>query len=244
MRGMALVVIRSRRVLLALSMVSAVAASSLARAEPSTTEPPKPAPVPNKGRRTVDEPTEIEVLNFVDEVERDPQALAVGLSAGLGMLATKGSSSARAAANFAFTFDFGLGPGGARVPWSIEPFAAFSITPATFNSDVQQFPDRFTELGARLVYRGNSGLFAERFVAVGLGLVWTSWGTCSEPAPALCDNRHDLAPTALVDLGLGIQEWVVRGARYGFEVLTPVEVSKHPGFGLFAAFYGQLGLGR
>ena len=239
---MPFVVSRVRRITFAFAVATSVAASSLARAEPSTTEQPPPSPA--KGRRTVTEPTEIEVLNFVDEVERDPQSLAVGLSGGLGMLATKGSSSARAAANFAFTFDIGLGPGGARVPWSIEPFAAFSITPATFNSDIQAFPDRFTELGARFVYRGNAGLLEGRFLAVGLGLVWTSWGSCSQPAPALCDNRHDLTPAGLVDLGFGIHEWTARTARYGFELLTPVEVSKHPGFAVFGAFYAQLGLGR
>ena len=89
----------SCRILFTAALATFVAASSLARAEPSTTEPPK------KGRRTVEEPTVIEVLNFVDEVEPDPQAFAVGLSAGLGVLATKGSDRVVPGANFAFTFD-------------------------------------------------------------------------------------------------------------------------------------------
>jgi hypothetical protein len=234
-----------RAVVFAAALAS-VAASSLAPADegtpttPTTTSTTEP---PRKGRRTADEPTEIEVLNFVDEHERDPQAYAVGLSVGIGGISTKGSARVVPAAAFAFTFDFGLGPGGARVPWSLEPFAAFAITPASFDSDVRKYPDRFTELGTRLVYRG-SGALEGRFLSLGLGLVWTSFGDCPRPQPERCDLHGNLVPAFLVDLGVGVVEWQVRGARYGFGVAGPIELSKYPGGGVFGFFYGQLGLGR
>lgn len=223
----------------------ATSSPSAAASTSSSTEPPR------KGRKVVTEPTEVELIDLTGEVDPDPQRYAVGVEAGASLLYTHGSGAPVGAGAFAATFAFGLGPGGARVPWSIEAFAGFSVTRAALDSAVRTFPDRFTEIGARLVYRGDHGLLEQRWLAVGAGLVWSSYGTCStgsalDPSTGnvTCIDAHSISPGALLDLGVGMQEWTSRSARYGIAVRAPFELSAHWGFAAMATFYAQLGLGR
>ena len=206
-------------------------------------------------RRHHDAPVEVQIIDLTDGPEPDPQALAIGVSGGVAGLRTRGSSGVTAAADFSFTFDVGLGAGGARVPWSLQAFASFAITRATLSSDVQVFPDRWTEIGVRAVYRGapGSGLLDGRWLSLGLGGVWTSWGSCGQGSDLVvmdpingpvCTSRHELAPAGLIDVGVGVQEWSTRFARYGFGVRAPFELSSHWGWGAVAFFYAQLGFGR
>ncbi|GAC1393709.1 MAG: hypothetical protein NVSMB47_01480 [Polyangiales bacterium] len=196
----------------------------------------------------------MELIDLTDGPQPDPLAMAVGLTGGLAGFHTRGSQGVSAAADFSFTFEAGLGPGGARAPWSVQAFVSFAITRASLASDVQVFPDRWTEVGVRAIYRGmpGSGLLDGRWLSLGLGAVWTGWGTCAhgselaalQAAGAPACTAVDIAPGGLIDVGVGVQEWSTRFARYGFGVRAPFELSSHWGWGAVAFFYAQLGLGR
>lgn len=212
------------------------------------------APAPAHRRRH-EEPVEVELIDLTDGPQPDPQALAVGLTAGPAVFHTRGSQGVSAAADFSFTFEAGLGPGGARAPWSVQAFVSFAVTRASLASDVQVFPDRWTEVGVRAIYRGipGSGLLDGRWLSLGLGAVWTSWGSCEAGSDLVvvnslgfveCTSRHEIAPGGLIDVGVGLQEWSTRFARYGFGVRAPFELTSHWGWGAVAFFYAQLGLGR
>jgi hypothetical protein len=208
-------------------------------------------------RRHHEEPTEVEIVDLTDEPEPDPQALAIGLQAGPALFHTNGSENKIVpAADFSFTFDVGLGPGGNRVPWSIEPYFAFAITRASLSSTVNVFPDRWTEIGARIVWRGEGSLDGH-WLSLGLGAVWTSAGSCdfhgaADPATgdvpcqdaAGNSSKFNLTPAFLVDVGVGLYEWRARVARYGFLLRAPFEISGHPGVGGVVGFYAQVGFRR
>lgn len=214
----------------------------------------EPAPPPEKKslRRKVEPPTEIEVIDLTGD--RDPQAFALGAHIGGGFL-TNVHSGGQGAAHVALVADFGLGANGART-WSLEPFASFAVAYGVL-FEKGGHPNRFTELGARLVYRPEGGLLAHRWVSFGAGLVWTSRRPSSgflDPSRAClddsakanelgldCSRDASISPGLLVDLGVGIQEWVVRRARWGFGVGTPIQISSSPGFAVLAFFYGQVG---
>ncbi len=229
-----------------LGAFSAALAVFVATALAGAAEPPAPAPAAAKTAEP--EEPEVTIIDLTEEPEPDHQAYAAGMSAGPALIVTKGSPSPTFGGNFVFTFSFGLGPGGARIPWSIDAFASFTATRSSFKADIQAYPDRWTEIGARLVYRGESGFFAERFLALGLGGAWTSYGRCSKPedldAKGNCTNKGIVAPGLLLAPALGLQEWTSRTSRYGLELAVPVEISSHSGFAVFARFYAQLGLRR
>ena len=227
------------------SASSASASASASAAASASSSPSSPPPL----RRKTEEPTEVEIIDLSDEPEPDAQAFAIGLQAGPALFHTNGSEDKVVpAADFSFTFDLGLGPGGARVPWTLEPFVAFALTRASLSSTVNVFPDRWTEIGARIVWRGQ-GSFDGHWLSFGLGGVWTSYGRCGDVVldpnnNLVCTERHDLTPALLVDLGVGLQEWTTRIARYGFTLRAPIEISGHPGIGGVLAFYAQVGFKR
>ena len=245
--------------LVALGVASSSSAQEPAAASASVTSTASASPSSTPLRRKVEEPTEVEIIDLSDEPEPDAQAFAIGLQAGGGALHTNGSEDKVVpAADFSFTFDLGLGPGGARVPWTLEPFVAFAITRASLSSTVNVFPDRWTEIGARIVWRGEGSLDHHWF-SFGLGAVWTSYGSCahdpSQQADPTTGNlaclpkgdlpaKTDLTPALLVDVGVGLYEWTARFARYGFLLRAPVEISGHPGVGGIFAFYAQVGFKR
>jgi hypothetical protein len=221
---------------------SASASASTAASASSATRPPTDEVAAAAERRRARERREqqVEVVDLTPEQELDPQRFAVGGDAGLGWLTSKGSGAGQAALDFALTFAFGLGPGGARVPWTIEAFAAFALTGSTFrggNASGAGNPDRFTELGARLVYRFPEGALQGSWLSAGAGIVFSSWG---DPNGA----HGDVSPGGLVDLGVGVHEWVSRRARLGIAFRVPVQLSAHPGIGGLGVFYAQIGIGK
>jgi hypothetical protein len=205
-------------------------------------------------RRRQPEPQVVEIVDLTED-DRDPQRFAVGGQLGGGWMTNRGSKGA-ALADFALTFDFGLGSGGARVPWSLEPYVAFAVTRGT---DIGQGvnPNRFTEIAVRLVHRFPSGgLLEHQWIGLGGGLVWTSTEASSgyrgtqpcrldkaaaEAAGADCSTNPNIAPGALVDVSLGIWEWTVRRARWGIGARVPLQFSSNPGFGGIAFVYAQVG---
>lgn len=182
----------------------------------------------------------VEIVDLTPEQAVDPQRFSVGGDAGLGWLTNRGSGAGQPSLNFAIAAAFGLGPGGAHEPWSIEAFAAFALTLSTIRSTGGD-PNRFTELGARLVYRLPDGPLAHRWVSVGAGLVFSSWGAPgSDPTRA----RGDVTPGALIDLGVGVYEILMRRARIGVALRVPIQLSAHPGIGTLGVFYAQIGVGK
>ncbi len=214
----------------------------------------EPAPPAKKSlRRPVEPPVEVEVVDLTGD--RDPQFFALGAHIGGGYL-WNNKSIGQGAGHAALTFAFGLGPNGARVPWTLEPYAAFAIT---YGAVLEKggHPNRFTEIGARIVYRGEQGLLAHRWLSLGGGLVWTSQRPSSgflspgrecfnDPDKATaagldCSEKQGISPALLVDLGVGLQEWTTRRARFGFALRTPLQISSAPGFAAFLTVYGQVG---
>jgi hypothetical protein len=216
----------------------------VAHAEEST--PPK------KSLRRKPEPIEVEVVDLTGD--RDPQAFALGAHIGGGYM-TNIHSGGQGAPHVSLVADFGLGENGAR-KWTLEPFAGFAISIGSLR-EVGGHPNRFTEIGARLVYRGDSGLLDHRWIGFGAGLVWSSRrpssGFTDPPQPCFkgedaataagadCSRKSGISPGLLVDLGVGLHEWVVRRARWGFALRMPLQISSSPGFSVFAVFYGQIG---
>lgn len=208
------------------------------------------------------EPQEVEIITLEGEPEYDRQRFAVGAQGGIGWFDTKGSGRGEPAVDFGIVAEIGLGQYGARIPWTLEIFASFAVTRTslTATSEVGKHPNRFTEIGARFVYRGSDGWLAARWISVGAGIVLTSFNAPDTISPA--ERAACTAGTAgtagtgtnctfpdtgvfggLLDFGFGIHEWTTRLARYGFGARVPVELSAHPGIGLVGFFYAQLGLG-
>lgn len=235
----------------------------LARAD----EPSTPAPaastsvsasastIPLRKPRPTEEPTEVEVINL--SPDRDPQALALGAHFGGGLLTARYAGPPQAAFTFSLVADFGLGPGGARTPWTLEPWIAFAMS---FNQlvDKPSYPNRFTEMGVRIVHRwGEDSSLSHQWLSLGAGAVWTNTRPssgffdpdrgCTGSAESIaskgldCTRSGPIAPGALVDVGVGLYETIVRRARWGFGVRAPVQISKYPGVALFAFFYAQVG---
>jgi hypothetical protein len=217
---------------------SAAASSSAGRA----VEPPIDEVEAAASRRRERERRErsVEIVDLTPEQQIDPQRFSVGGDAGLGWLTNRGSGVGQPSVNFAISAAFGLGPGGAHEPWSIEAFVAFALTYSTIRGTSGD-PNRFTELGARLVYRLPDGPLAHRWVSLGAGLVFSSWGAPgTDPARA----RGDVTPGALVDLGIGVYEVLMRRARVGIALRVPIQLSAHPGIGTLGVFYAQIGVGK
>jgi len=214
----------------------------------SADEPAAPEPAPSASASTSSSAatkppaksapaSEIEVVTLEGDPEYDRQRFAVGLQGGGGWITTKGSGAGAGFANFAFLGEFGLGTYGARIPWTLEVFAGFALNRQSFSGDSTSHPNRFTEAGARIVLRGDSGLLENRWLSLGAGIVFTSHGTTDSP------TGGDIAPGGLIDVGFGVHEWTTRLVRYGFGARVPVELSKHPGIGVIGFFYAQVGLG-
>lgn len=214
-------------------------------------EPPPPAK--KSLRKPPPGPVEVEVVDLT-EAERDPQFFALGAHLGGGFLAnTRGGG--QSALHSAITFDFGLGPGGKRVPWTLEPWAAFAITYGVL-FEKGGHPNRFTEIGVRVVYRFEQGFFANRWLSLGAGAVWTSRRPSSgflgdkrcfvneDAATAAgydCSVKQGISPGLLVDIGVGLHEFTTRRIRWGFALRTPIQISSTPGFAAFATIYAQVG---
>lgn len=224
---------------------------------PPPSEPP-PAPAPAAPKKSLRKPrpevTEVEVVDLTGD--RDPQFFALGAHIGGGYLNNVASGSGQGAAHSSVVFNFGLGPNGARVPWTLEPFLGFSIAYGVL-AEKGGHPNRFTEIGTRLVYRGETGLLSQRWLAFGLGLVWTSRTASSgfrdpsrlcfsdpdagSAAGLDCSHNTGINPALLVDLGVGLHEWTVRRARWGIALRTPLQISHTPGLAVLLSFYGQVG---
>jgi len=232
---------------------SAASPSVSVSASASTSASAAPAKVPLRKERPP--PSEVEVIDLTPD--RDPQALAVGAQVGAGVLAVREGGPAQGAFNVALVGDFGLGPGGARTPWTLEPWIAFAM-PFNVMAEVKGYPTRFTEFGVRIVHRwGDDSVLAHRWIALGAGAVWTNTRPSSglfDPRN-LCRNDSDraaaegldcsrsgaISPGALLDLSIGLHETVVRRARWGFGVRTPVQLSTYPGITVLGFFYAQVG---
>lgn len=206
------------------------------------TEPPVDEVEAAASRRRERERRErnVEIIDLTPEQEVDPQRFSVGGDAGLGWLTNRGSGAGQPSLNFAVAVAFGLGPGGAHEPWSIEAFAAFALTYSTIRGTSGD-PNRFTELGARLVYRLPDGPLAHRWVSLGAGIAFSSWGA---PGHEVGRPRGDITPGALVDLGVGVYEVLMRRARIGVALRVPIQLSAHPGIGTLGVFYAQIGIGK
>ncbi len=258
-----------RRAISIVLVAAAGSAASLASAQPAETSAPdaapspEPAPAPTpapsapplrKPRPTV---TEVEVVDITEGTPIDPQRFAVGLQLGGGWMTNRGSNGA-AFADASLTVDVGLGAGGARVPWSLQPYFAFAVTYGTgLGSGVH--PNRFTEIGARIVYRFPGGPLDGSWLSLGGGLVWTSTkpssgylgaNPCKRDVAAAeaqglsCANDGEIAPGGLVDVGIGVREWTSRRGRIGIGLRAPFQLSSNPGFGVLGFFYAQVGTGR
>jgi len=228
---------------------AAPAASSSASA--STIEAPKSL------RKARPVPSVVQVIDLGGD--RDPQGFAMGAMIGPGVLYTTGSAPQLAIGTM-LTAHFGLGEGGKRVPWTVEPFLGFSVT---FNllREVRGYPNRFTEIGARVVYRFSDGWLDGRWFSLGAGAVWTSRRPSSgyfDPSGACraddktkaeglgldCSRDENISPGLLVDLGVGLIEQTVRRARWGLAARLPLQISSTPGFAALAVFYAQIGTAR
>lgn len=221
-------------------------------AEAATPEAPPKPPL----RKPRPEPTEVEVVDLTEGAV-DPQRLAVGPQIGGGWMTNQGSKGA-GFVDVALAVDIGLGAGGARVPWSLEPYFAFAVTYGT-GLGAGVHPNRFTEIGARIVYRFPGGPLDGSWLSLGGGLVWTSTKPSSgylgsapckrdqaaaEAQGLSCADDGDIAPGGLIDVGIGVREWTTRRARVGFGVRAPLQLSSNPGFGVLGFFYAQVGTGR
>lgn len=234
---------------------SASSAEPSASAAASTTTS-STTTVPLRKPRSV--PTVVEVIDL--SPGGDDQAFGLGAQAGVGALGVRGGGPAQGAANVAFVGAFGLGPARERVPWSLEPWVAFSIT---YHTLLQQrgYPGRFTEVGMRLVRRWPQGSrYEHQWLALGLGVVWTNTrpssgffdpsGSCVNDAAKAsaagldCTSGGTIAPGGLLDLAIGLHETTVRRARWGFGARIPVQISANPGVGLLGFVYAQIGASR
>jgi hypothetical protein len=228
---------------------AAASASAQASASPSASTKSKTG-----------EPTEIEIIDLTPEAPRDPQRIAIGGQVGGMWMTNRGSGHGTGALDFAMLGTFGLGEGGARVPFSLEVWAAAAIVHKALSLDPSEetAPNRFTELGVRLVYhREPSGAFS--WFSLGGGLVWTSTRKASDdrvdplctsdPAAAkaasvACGSAGDITPGALFDVGVGIYEWLSHGSRAGIGLRFPGQISHFSGIGTVLYLYGQVGLRR
>ncbi len=209
-------------------------------------------------RKPRPEPLEIEVVDL--SPEGDPQAFALGAQLGVGVLAVSGGGPLQATTDAAFVGEWGLGPQGKRVPWTVEPWLAFAM-PINQLADKGGYPSRFTEFGARLVYRWDErGWLPNHWIGVGLGAVWSNTRptsgffdpkrrcyrdlTSAVAAGLDCSSLGNIAPGLLVDLSVGLLETTIRRARWGFGLRVPVQLSSHPGFGVLGFFYAQVGAAR
>ncbi len=229
---------------------AATSETGSASASASTSETP---PAPKSLRKPRPVPTVIEVINLGGD--RDPQGFAMGAQLGPGYFFTSGSPG-QLGFDFTLTADFGLGEGSRRVPWSFEPFVAFAVTYNVLR-EVKGYPNRFTEIGARFVYRFDGGLLENNWFSLGAGVVWTSRKPSSgyfDPSGACrkdktqanslgldCSQDEQISPGALLDVGVGLYEWKVRRARWGFGARIPVQLSSTPGFAAIGFFYAQIG---
>jgi hypothetical protein len=216
-------------------------AASFARAEtapegaavaPNTAPPPSSSAHPLRKHRP--DATEIEVVTIGEDTPPDRQRRAFGIALGGAWMTNKGSNGA-GSANLALSFSFGLGPGGARVPLTLEPYLGYAVTYGTgFGTGVH--PNRFTELGIKLVWRFSDELGPRWFawLSTGGGAVWTS----TRPNPDR--PKGNIAPGAVVDLGVGVYEWTGRRSRLGVAVRSPIQLSSNPGFAVMGLLYAQL----
>lgn len=205
------------------------------------------------------EPGEIEIIDLNPEPPRDPQRIALGGQLGAMWMTARGAGKGTGAIDFALLGSFGLGPGGARVPFTLDVWIGAAIAYGAFNLEPsqEQAPNRFTEIGTRLVYhREPSGGFS--WMSIGGGLAWTSTRPNSDPnfdprcndanaaaaAGVHCPIRGDIAPGALVEAGFGVFEWLSRNARTGVGLRFPGQLSRYPGIGAVLFLYGQIGLQR
>jgi hypothetical protein len=216
----------------------ATAPSSAARAA----EPPIDEVAAAAARRRERERRDrnVEIVDLTPEQELDPQRFSVGGDAGLGWLTNRGSGAGQSSLNFAVAVAFGLGPGGAHEPWSVETFVAFALTYSTIRGTSSD-PNRFTELGGRLVYRLPDGPLAHRWVSLGAGLAFSSWGA---PGYDVGRPHGSITPGALVEVGVGVYELLMRRARIGIALRVPIQLSAHPGIGTLGVFYAQIGIGK
>lgn len=203
-----------------------------AKAEAKTAKPP---------------PEEVEIVDVTDGPVRSPQWLSVGLALGGGYLTVKSEAGHGSMAfDAALTIDFGLGPGGDPTTWTLGPYLAAAFVP--FGDD--SVPNRFAELGARLVRRFE----APMWVSLGLGLAVSNHRIVLAPdldaacaakkAPAAdCGTDRNILG-AVLDLGVGLYEARLRTVRWGVGARVPVQLSAHPGVGAFLFLYGSVGVGR
>ncbi len=193
------------------------------------------APSPAASSSASAEP-EVEIVDLSETPQTDRQGLAAGVIIGLGGASTIGSAGVTPLLQIGLAIDVGLGRAMARVPWTLESWFSFSVTADELagSAQVSQWPDRFTELGARVRYTFPGGPLAGRWLSLGGGVAFTSYGYAG-----LANNET----AGLVDLGIGVQEWASRRARVGLALHVPVAVADHPGFGVFGAFYASIGTG-
>ncbi len=195
------------------------------------------------------EPTEVEVVDLSEDVRPDPQGIAAGAQLGGGWYTNRGSRPGVPGLGASITTAFGLGPRGARVPLSLEPWISFMVPL------VDGHPNRFTEVGVRVLWRF-TGILDGHWLSLGTGLVFTSTRPsagysklCVDNPPqaaaagADCSESGEITPGWLIDVGLGVKEWTLRGMRVGIGARVPFQVSSHPGLGVLGFFYAQIGTG-
>ncbi|MBI2389866.1 MAG: hypothetical protein HYV09_09760 [Deltaproteobacteria bacterium] len=228
--------------------------SASASAVPSSSTPAPGSASAIPLRKPPPEPIEVEIIDL--SPDHDPQAFAFGAQLGGGFFAVKEGGPGQGAVDVALVVDIGLGPGGKRAPWTLEPWIAFAIPINVLIEQAGQ-PNRFTEVGARVVHRWTDGLLANKWVSLGVGAVWTATRQSSgfydprrlcvrDEALAAregldCSRTGGISPGALVDVGFGLHEWVVRRARWGFGARVPVQISAFPGVAVIGFFYAQIG---
>lgn len=232
-------------------------------AEPSTSTPAPSSAAAAGGtpggapplRRPPPVETEVEIIDL--SPDHDPQAFAFGAHLGGGYFAVREGGPGQGAVDVALVVDIGLGPGGKRAPWTLEPWIAFAV-PINVLIERAGQPNRFTELGVRVVHRWTDGLLANKWVSLGIGAVWTATRQSSgfyDPRRLCLTNdtaaaregldcsrpNGGISPGGLVDVGFGLHEWVVRRARWGFGARIPVQISAYPGVAVLGFFYAQIG---
>ena len=191
-------------------------------------------------------------------MQRDRQRFAPGLVLGGGWLDNKGAGAGGGLTTIELSIDIGLGPGGARIPWSIEAFGGIGFEPTL--SHASEVPNAFTTFGARAVLRPPN--LPWNWFAVGVGVAWTDtvvgstaqWSTPihsvnagqSVASGSNCGVRCavDYGPGALFELEAGVFEWTTRRTRMGFGVRIPVQISQWPGIGVFGFLYAQVGVDK